>query len=47
MASLLERRGVRLELIIDEGGAILTNGIAPFTSHPVALIGTAEKVKDN
>ncbi|RRJ84809.1 M20 family peptidase [Aestuariirhabdus litorea] len=42
IASLLESRGVRLEFVLDEGGAI-TRGIVPGVSGPVALIGPAEK----
>jgi carboxypeptidase PM20D1 len=41
IAALLEQRGVRLEYVLDEGGAIVT-GVLP-TARPVALIGIAEK----
>ena len=42
MARLLQQRGVRLEFVFDEGGAILEN--PPFgLSKPVAMIGLAEK----
>ena len=44
-AALLAERGVRLEVVVDEGGEILVDGLAPLhISEPVALVGTAEKV---
>jgi carboxypeptidase PM20D1 len=42
IARLLASRGVTLDAVIDEGGAI-TQGVAPGVAAPVALIGTAEK----
>lgn len=42
VARLLASRRVRLDAVIDEGGAI-TEGVAPGVAAPVALIGTAEK----
>ncbi|WP_426417685.1 M20 family peptidase [Aestuariirhabdus sp. LZHN29] len=42
IAALLESRGVKLEFLLDEGGAI-TEGIVPGMEGPVALIGPAEK----
>ena len=42
IARLLYSRGVELEYILDEGGAV-TYGIVPRVSAPVALIGIAEK----
>lgn len=42
LARTLEQRGVQLEMVIDEGGTIKTDGVAGLT-QPVALIGTAEK----
>ncbi len=42
IAKLLESRGVRLELALDEGGSI-TDGVMKGISSPVALVGTAEK----
>jgi carboxypeptidase PM20D1 len=42
MARLLASRGVTLDTVVDEGGAI-TRGVAPGVAAPVALIGTAEK----
>ncbi len=42
LAALLDSRGVTPEYVLDEGGAI-TEGILKGTSHPVAVVGTAEK----
>lgn len=43
IAALLKERGVRFEYVQDEGGAIITQGILPGVSRPIALIGIAEK----
>lgn len=42
IAQTLEKRGVQLEMVIDEGGTIKTDGVAGLT-QPIALIGIAEK----
>ena len=42
IAELLRRRGVQLEMVLDEGG-VIGDGILPNVSAPVALIGIAEK----
>ncbi|HEX5612761.1 MAG TPA: M20 family peptidase, partial [Burkholderiales bacterium] len=42
IAALLERRGVQLEMVLDEGG-VIADGIFPGIAAPVALIGIAEK----
>jgi carboxypeptidase PM20D1 len=42
IAELLQRRGVALEMVLDEGGLIGT-GMAPGVDAPLALVGTAEK----
>ncbi len=42
LARTLEQRGIQLEMVIDEGGTIKTDGVAGLT-QPVALIGIAEK----
>jgi len=42
IAALLKQRGIRLSFVIDEG-LLITEGIMPGTSKPVALIGIAEK----
>lgn len=42
MARVLEQRGVRAWMVIDEGGTLAT-GIVPGVNSTVALIGTSEK----
>jgi len=42
IAELLKSRGVEPELVLDEG-LMITQGIAPGVSAPVALIGVAQK----
>jgi carboxypeptidase PM20D1 len=42
IAALLKRRGVELEMVLDEGG-VIGDGILPGISGPVALVGIAEK----
>ncbi|MBI5497780.1 MAG: M20 family peptidase [Deltaproteobacteria bacterium] len=42
MAALLEARGVRPFLVMDEG-LIITDGIMPGTSRPIAMLGIAQK----
>lgn len=42
LASILKDRGVEAEMVIDEG-MVITTGIVPMISKPVALIGTSEK----
>lgn len=43
IAALLEERGVQLEVIIDEGGVVASDGFS-FVHQPVAFVATAEKV---
>lgn len=42
ISHFLQLSGVSLRSIFDEGG-FLTEGLVPFTSRPVSLVGTAEK----
>lgn len=42
IAELLARRGVELEMVLDEGG-VIGDGIMPGVAAPVALVGVAEK----
>ena len=42
IAALLKRRGVELEMVLDEGG-VIADGILPGVAGPVALVGIAEK----
>jgi carboxypeptidase PM20D1 len=42
IAALLESRGIRPELVLDEGGAVFQGGVLPI-ARPVALVGVAEK----
>lgn len=42
IAALLKRRGVELEMVLDEGG-VIGDGVLPGISAPVALVGIAEK----
>lgn len=43
IAALLRERGAELEVVWDEGSAIMTDGLRPFVATPVALVATAEK----
>jgi hypothetical protein len=40
---LLASRGVKLDIIVDEGPGINVDGYPPYTDYPLALVGTAEK----
>jgi carboxypeptidase PM20D1 len=42
IATLLEGRGVALEMVLDEGG-VIGDGVLPGITAPVALVGIAEK----
>lgn len=42
VAKALQQRGVKLDFVIDEG-LLITDGVVPGVSKPVALIGIAEK----
>jgi carboxypeptidase PM20D1 len=42
IAALLGSRGIRLEMVMDEGGVVIS-GAMPGIGAPVALIGTSEK----
>ena len=42
-AQLLASRGVKLDIVLDEGSGIARDGFTPYTTFPVALVGTAEK----
>ncbi|HEX7184179.1 MAG TPA: M20 family peptidase [Thermoanaerobaculia bacterium] len=42
LAALLERRGIRPQFILDEGG-VIAEKMVPGVAPPVAMIGTAEK----
>ena len=42
IVSLLNSRGVKPDLVVDEGGAIL-NALIPGVVVPTAMIGTSEK----
>ena len=42
IAALLKRRGVQLEMVLDEGG-VIGDGILAGVSAPTALVGIAEK----
>lgn len=32
-------------MVLDEGGVVISDGLAPLTRTPIALVGTAEKVR--
>ncbi|MGH7679273.1 MAG: M20 family peptidase [Gemmatimonadaceae bacterium] len=42
IAALLTQRGVKLQMVVDEGG-VIGQGIVPGVSAPTALVGIAEK----
>lgn len=42
IAELLRQRGVRLEMVLDEGG-VIGRGVVPGVAAPTALVGIAEK----
>src|SRR5574341_852223 len=42
IAALLKRRGVELEMVLDEG-SVIGDGVLPGVSAPVAMVGIAEK----
>ena len=42
IAELLKSRGVRLDMVLDEGG-VIGDGLLPGISSPVAFVGVAEK----
>ena len=42
IAALLERRGIQLEMVLDEGG-VIGEGLLPGIAEPTALVGIAEK----
>jgi hypothetical protein len=44
VAAELASRGVKLELVVDEGTSIVMDGLPPLYSSPVALIATVEKM---
>jgi hypothetical protein len=44
-AELLASRGIQLAVVVDEGGVVLRDGLKPLAHQPLALVGTAEKVK--
>lgn len=46
MAALLKSRGVTLDMVLDEGGPIIIDGLPSLlgTDTQIALVGTAEKV---
>lgn len=42
LAAVLKRRGVELEMVLDEGG-VIGDGVLPGVEPPTALVGIAEK----
>ncbi|KAG2445338.1 hypothetical protein HYH02_008803 [Chlamydomonas schloesseri] len=43
IAALLASRGVKVDMVFDEGGSIGADGYPPYSTRPVALVGLAEK----
>ena len=44
VAETLKSRGVKLEVIVDEGGIIIQEGLRHVTNKTIAMVGTSEKV---
>ena len=42
-AAVFKERGITFDLVLDEGGAIVSGQMDKFTDKPVALLGTSEK----
>ena len=44
VAEALKSRGVRLEVIVNEGGIIVQEGLRHVIDKSIAMVGTSEKV---
>lgn len=45
VGALLAARGVRVAVVLDEGTSVLSDGLGSLVQRPVAVVGTAEKVR--
>ncbi|KAG2439389.1 hypothetical protein HXX76_004746 [Chlamydomonas incerta] len=43
ISALLAARGVKVDMVFDEGGSIGSDGYPPYSTRPLALVGLAEK----
>eukprot|EP00198_Chlamydomonas_reinhardtii_P007148 XP_001696484.1 predicted protein [Chlamydomonas reinhardtii] len=43
ISALLASRGVKVDMVFDEGGSIGSDGYPPYSTKPLALVGLAEK----
>jgi Peptidase family M20/M25/M40 len=45
VGKMLAQRGTRVAVVLDEGTSVLSDGLGSLVQKPVAVVGTAEKVR--